>query len=75
VVGLIPYEQILAIDEVGDEWFMNPHVYLQVNDADGFFAGGAYGILRPSHQLSGSEYEAELVKRVEYFPMKYRSKA
>jgi len=75
VVGLIPYEQILAIDEVGDEWFMHPHVYLQVDDADGFFAGGAYGILCPSYQFSGSEYEADLEKRVEYFPRKYRSKA
>jgi hypothetical protein len=74
VVGLVPYDQILAIDEEGDEWFTHPHVYLQCDEMSGFFAGGAYGVIRSSYAFSGYEFDADLSKQVQYFPQKYRAK-
>nr|WP_067295192.1 hypothetical protein [Marinobacterium profundum] len=74
VVGLVPYDQILAIDEAGDECCNHPHVYLQCSEESGLFGGGAYAVVRTAHSYSEYEYEAELTNQILYFPQKYRSR-
>lgn len=40
VIGVIPYEDILGIDEHGDENFPHPHIYVRFDSKHGPFIGG-----------------------------------
>lgn len=42
LIGLIPYDDILAIDKYGDECFKSPHIYVRFNQKYSPFSGGIY---------------------------------
>lgn len=70
VIGLIPYEDILAIDEIGDEYFLYPHIYVNFNEKDGPFSGGTYGELYVEGHYGNPIY-VELENQIKYFLESY----
>ncbi|MCU7843128.1 MAG: restriction endonuclease [Candidatus Thiodiazotropha sp. (ex Monitilora ramsayi)] len=70
VIGLLPYDDILAIDENGDLHFPHPHVYVPFNPEYGPFSDGAYGQLVTYHPTR-SEYDALRENQISRFPDVY----
>lgn len=71
VTGYIPYEDIIAIDEDGDEEFEGPHIYVPFSYEKRPFGDGYYAIFQYSQ--NGAQIEApDLRNRIEFFPKKYR---
>lgn len=70
VVGLIPYEEVLAIDEHGDEYFPDPHIYVRFDRGDGPFSGGVYGRVK-TYGPGRKSHIVRLEDRIEYFPQTY----
>lgn len=70
VTGLVPYEDILAIDENGDECFQHPHVYVRFERDYGPFSGGAHWEIL-TYNPTRKSYYIRREDRIEYFPGKY----
>lgn len=70
VIGFIPYEDILAIDEHGDEYFQHPHVYVHFDQKYGPFRGGAYGQV-VTYAPTRKVYDADMNNRIKFFPNVY----
>lgn len=70
VIGLIPYEDILTIDEHGDEYFQRPHVYVRFDQEHGPFSGGAYAKV-VTYAPTRKSYHIRMEDRVKYFPTTY----
>lgn len=73
VESLIPYDNILAIDEDGDEYVHGPHIYTSFTQEFGPFDDGQY------HELSSIGYSGNKItpiekNRIEYFPKEMRKK-
>jgi len=70
VIRLIPYDDILAIDEHGDEYFHHPHIYVRFDPKYGPFNGGVYGQL-VTYNPTRKSYPANRENQIEYFPSAY----
>lgn len=70
VIGLIPYDDILAIDEHGDKYFHHPHIYVRFDPKYGPLSGGAYGKL-VTYNPTRKSYPANREDQIEYFPSVY----
>lgn len=70
VTGLIPYDDILAIDENGDEHFSHPHIYVRFDPKYGHFSGGAYGEVITYNPVKKS-YFVNKEDQIKYFPKIY----
>jgi hypothetical protein len=70
IKGLIPYEDILAIDENGDDWFRHPHIYVRFERDYGPFSGGAYGEII-TYNPTRKSYHIKEEDRIKYFPETY----
>lgn len=70
VIGLIPYDDILAIDENGDDIFPHPHIYVRFDKKAGTFIAGAYADLSVSGS-NGRTASAEKENQIKYFPSTY----
>lgn len=74
-LGYIPYENILEVDESGDEYFDNPHIFVQR-----FPSGKLYGrpympSIHPDNNFTSlRRFDPKKYKRVKIFPKIYRSK-
>lgn len=69
-LGYVPYEDILAIDEHGDEYFHDPHVYVRFDRHYGPFSGGHnWQIVRdnPTREF----HYIRMEDRIDYFPEAY----
>ena len=70
IVGFVRYEDILAIDEDGDEMFPHPHIYLRFDPEFGPFQQGVIVDLAVGGRF-GRTASAEEKDRVEFFPKSY----
>lgn len=70
IIGLIPYDDILAIDEDGDEMFPHPHIYVRFDIEFGPFREGAYTDLSVGGHY-GRSVHAERENQIKYFPKTY----
>jgi len=70
VIGLIPYDDILAIDENGDEACPHTHIYVRFDNEAGPFRDGAYADLSVGGR-HGRTVHAERENQIEYFPSTY----
>ena len=67
VHAVLAYEQIIDIDELGDEWFQGPHIYAAASESGTPFRTGAYcNVYRVSRDSPSSPAVDE--HRVEVFP-------
>jgi hypothetical protein len=65
VRGLIPYERIVAVDDLGDDLFDGPQLYVEyVSDSP---LDGAYGLLQTLSGYGGGSYPP-LETRIVFFP-------
>ncbi len=68
MIGLVPYDDILAIDEHGDkhvdQGFDKSHIYVHFNHKYSPFTGGIYEELR-------NKASPDKNKRINYFPSVY----
>jgi Restriction endonuclease len=62
-VGLILYDDVLAIDKYGDEYFENPHIYVKFNKFNSPFTGGEY------KEIDGIRLNED--DRIIFFPKAY----
>jgi hypothetical protein len=70
VVGLIPYDDILAIDEFGDEGFRHPHIYLHLDPKHHSF----FSIVYPrivTYNPTRESFRVYLEDQIKYFPSIY----
>lgn len=51
ILALVPYESIIAIDELGDNYHQEPHIYIEFNNEYGPFSGYAVNV------SSGSQWD------------------
>lgn len=67
---ILPYENVLAVDEKGDEWFPHPHIYtIPFHPTDGPFRNYLRISLEvPGQWGSGGHGRADESMRVEKFP-------
>lgn len=74
VLALVPYDQIIAIDELGDNYHQEPHVYVEFNGDTGPFAGYAKNI-SSGGQWDKFEFSPESLsdRRVAKFPAEMRA--
>jgi hypothetical protein len=70
VFGHIPFDEILAIDENGDEYFEIPHLYAHFDGKYRPFVDGFYQRI-VTHDHDRHEYEIEMKDRINYFPKEY----
>lgn len=70
VIGLIPYDDILAIDEHGDKVFHHPHIYVRFDPERGPFSAGAYGKV-VTYNPRRKSYPANREDQIEFFPSAY----
>jgi hypothetical protein len=73
VVGIVPFENVLDIDEIGDDWFDGPHVYAPFADRGGPFRH-FYGRVETAtmFQRRCAYLQDELTDRIERFPVLFR---
>ncbi|MEN8134724.1 MAG: hypothetical protein ABFS18_04205 [Thermodesulfobacteriota bacterium] len=69
----IPYENILAIDEDGDEYVRGPHLYVPFTRKNGPFEDGLFATLT-TNGYSGRKIYPKQDDRIEYFPEEMRVK-
>ena len=72
VIGLVPYEEVLAIDEAGDEYFHHPHIFVQFREPNGPFHGGRYTKL-VTYNPSRQKHKFREEDRIKFFPETYPS--
>lgn len=65
VEEIVPYDDILAIDEDGDTEFRCPHIYVEFDRVDGPFFGGRSVLTAEWRNL---QISPETENRIEYFP-------
>ena len=72
ILGAIPYERILAIDDVGDEVFEGVHLFCRVDDFWPF--SGTIGSIEPVDRFAGRRLYPEqgAPSRLEKFPPKFK---
>lgn len=70
VIGLVPYDDILAIDEHGDTHFRHPHIYVRFVSKYGPFGKGAYAKL-VTYNPTRKSYSADMENKIDYFPSNY----
>lgn len=73
VYSQIPFEKIVAIDEIGDKYTRDygdacPHLYVVFDPKTGPFNDVIYGIIETSGRFGGNSYEPTEEKRIKYFP-------
>ncbi len=71
--GVIPFDQILDIDEIGDEYIRAPHVYVPFSGISGPFSGFT-GIIKPVDNLNRSEFRVKDKddQRITFFKEEWR---
>ena len=67
---VLPYENIVAIDEDGDEFCQNPHVYVSVSPITGNFHSRSVGELKTIEQFAPRYGSGDEALRVKRFPTK-----
>lgn len=67
--GRMPYERVLAIDEVGDELFSGPIIY--VDSQDRWLFDGTYAYIQPNSSFAEA-VPCEAHTRIEVFPASTR---
>ncbi|PZO07993.1 MAG: hypothetical protein DCF27_09505 [Lysobacteraceae bacterium] len=74
VVGVIPFERILGIDEMGDNIVQEPHVYAEFSGKHGPFMGHMISVKVGNHS-SRSEIQPKSLtdRRVSKFPAELRA--
>jgi hypothetical protein len=74
VLALVPYENIMAIDELGDNFHREPHVYVEFDHALGPFAGYAVNV-SAGGQWNKHEFSPDSLEdhRAVIFPIEMRS--
>lgn len=72
VLAVIPYDRILAIDDVGDEYFDGPHVYCQY--VDGWPFAGAHARVEPLDRFVAATIWVGTndPRRISKFPQEFR---
>jgi hypothetical protein len=71
VRGLIPYERILAIDDVGDEFFDGPQLHCRYESGTPFI--GAHGYVDPVHRVYPGIYVSiDDERRIEKFAPRFK---
>lgn len=73
VYSRIPFERIITIDEIGDEYTQDygqncPHLYVTFHSKTGPFNNVIYGLIEPCGRFGSASYEPEKEKRIKYFP-------
>lgn len=68
--GFVPFEEILAVDELGDSNAEFPHIYVRFGDGVGPFSGG-YCRRILTYNPTREFFEADDSKRIKYFPNSY----
>lgn len=75
IVGIVPFENIFDIDDIGDEWVQAPHIYATFGPG----ASGPFKYLIASVE-SADSWDSSSIKpkgeddrRVEYFPAEFRA--
>lgn len=70
LTGCIQYEDILAIDEHGDDWHKGPHMYVTFNrNGNGPFSGVQFEMLTYSPHVRS--YDVQWKDRIKHFPNTY----
>lgn len=67
---VLPYENIIDIDEGGDEFFHSPHVYVSVSPSNDSPFSGTISLLQTIDQWAPREGRLDPDKRVRSFPTK-----
>lgn len=67
VVRVVPYDKILDIDEEGDIYFSEPHIYVPFNEKDGPFEPGVYVTLSTITPFR-SEIYPQQKNKIKFFP-------
>ncbi len=70
VIGQIPYDDILAIDEHGDNYFKHPHIYVRFPPKNGPWSDGAYPRL-VTYNPTTESFPAHRKDQIKYFPDVY----
>lgn len=74
-LGYIPYEAVLDVDEMGDEYFDRPHIYVQRSLSGKLYARPYLpSIHSDSNFTRARPFNAGKFKRIKIFPKTYRSK-
>src|SRR5690606_11438421 len=73
VVGVIPFEKIMGIDEMGDNIVSDPHVYAEFSGKRGPFMGHLISI-KAGDRWSGTGFQPRTLSdsRVSKFPAEWR---
>jgi len=69
--GIIPYDRIIAIDEDGDEYVDDTHVYIQLNNRNEI-CDFYYNYLESSNISTNRRFSLDEKKRKRYFPKDYK---
>lgn len=73
-LALVPYERIIAIDELGDNYHREPHIYVEFDSSLGPFSGYVVNV-STSSQWSGFQLSPDSLsdQRTSIFPEEMRS--
>jgi hypothetical protein len=74
VIGIVPFEEILDIDDLGDEYMQAPHIYVPFGSGErGPFSGFIAKVEPVGRCTQGTYYpETNTDHRIEYFPREFR---
>jgi len=70
IIGLVPYEEIIAVDELGDEYTDFPHIYVRFDEKCGPFYGGQHRHIL-TYQPTRDFFDVDDSKRISHFPEQY----
>lgn len=74
--ALIPYDAILDIDELGDEYVDGPHIYVPFNSISGPFSGYSVSVESADSYVGGAYYpENKDDSRIAKFREDWRAEA
>lgn len=74
-LGFIPYNNIVDIDEVGDEYFDHPHLYVQRFPSGKLYGRAYLPSVHSDHNYTGARpFDPKKYKLIKIFPKIYRSK-
>jgi len=70
ISGVIPYEDILEVDDLGDDWFEQPHIYVSFQHHECSPYKYRVGVVRTRHRYSPRELQINSPKenRISFFP-------
>jgi hypothetical protein len=75
VIGIVPFESILDIDDLGDEFVNEPHLYVQFDGENGPFTFDTAVIESRTYQAGGNLHpDSKDDRRVPAFPEAWRVK-